>query len=745
MTDLTQEYTDRLTYQKHGLPDGFTLQRGDDGMVRYAAPPSLAGQYLVKPDASGDIVTPDAASAIDSAVNYIADMGQGLLHGASRGAHEINRMIPGAPAIEAMGGAAFDAMGIDSTIDPPTTLPGQLASGLGQALPGMIPAMRALKMAGYGPAVADIVGGIIGDFATSGKTEADGIAEMIAMIPGDKAQEISQIVSDFVTSDNATIQDLNSRLVGALPGAVLGPLVNGLGSLVVMAKNSGAAQDIVTMISSRWAEGKSPVPVGMSIEDVSGTPFAPEITETNIRQHRKRIQDMNEKGKVYPGAPKNPRRVITAPQGSGLPDFVIGDISPEDWVARTQQIMSPEDISAAAKWYDEVNGEFLSKTSGDQEKASRLMGAWLAAQQNESPANAMTNVLYMWEQLSRGVPVSDVKGKGLPSANKAALAILSGDPIDGGVGQKIADFIDAGKGRNTRSIMGDAEDGGQPFVVDIHTARDTGLVDQTLLNHLERLGYDVPDDVIVDVGQGGIKGPMYENRALFGQRLTQHLNDIGWMGRSDWKPKEAQAIGWMGLTRMYGNSSVGGDTASAFGRNVRRISMEAAPGEGSPAAIRFGEQFEALAPDDQRGVTFDLTQKAIEKANERFGLNISNVVHATGGWQRFTNPSTVQQAISSKEGAQAAANYIGYILQQTEVWVNSAKAMTKNPKAFAVDIIEVGTKNIRDDLRLAELWDKIISSDETGLIQGYQPIELEDGSVGIRILVNKVEKGPRGR
>jgi hypothetical protein len=267
MTDLTQEYTDRLTYQKHGLPDGFTLQRGDDGMVRYAAPPSLAGQYLVKPDASGDIVTPDAASAIDSVVNYIADIGQGFLQGAARGAHEFNKILPGAPAIEAMGGAAFDAMGIDSTINPPTTIPGQLASGLGQALPGMIPAMRALKMAGYGPAVADIVGGIIGDFATSGKTEADGIAEMIAMIPGDKAQEISQIVSDFVTSDNATIQDLNSRLVGALPGAVLGPLVNGLGSLVAMAKNSGAAQDIVTMISSRWAEGKSPVPVGMSIEE----------------------------------------------------------------------------------------------------------------------------------------------------------------------------------------------------------------------------------------------------------------------------------------------------------------------------------------------------------------------------------------------------------------------------------------------------------------------------------------------
>ena len=32
--------------------------------------------------------------------------------------------------------------------------------------------------------------------------------------------------------------------------------------------------------------------------------------------------------------------------------------------------------------------------------------------------------------------------------------------------------------------MGNSPDGGSPFVVDVHTARDTGLVDRKLLNHL---------------------------------------------------------------------------------------------------------------------------------------------------------------------------------------------------------------------------------------------------------------------
>ena len=126
----------------------------------------------------------------------------------------------------------------------------------------------------------------------------------------------------------------------------------------------------------------------------------------------------------------------------------------------------------------------------------------------------------------------NVKGKGLPAATNNVKSIIYGKEIEGGIGPKISDFIDAGLDKNSRSWMGGSSTGGQPFVVDVHTARDTGLVDQTYLNHLEKLGYIIPEDIKIDFGQGGITGTKYENRALFGQGLTKYLNETKWIHRS---------------------------------------------------------------------------------------------------------------------------------------------------------------------------------------------------------------------
>lgn len=670
--DLMEQYNLRLQYQAGGLPEGYDLQRGEDGSTAWAAPEPTDVEKANLQEMGIDVDDPNAPAL----TNYEPTM------------RENARFV----VTEGLMDAGMD---LHEARDWSERIMGNETS-----------------LADMGIGIADLVG----------------VGEVMGIEEG-----LRQFDRGYQSGD---AMDMGmGALFSVLNAAGLRPAVQGI-------LKSGPVQDMIAEGGARWDQGKSPIPVGMSIEDVSdsvtgGVPFAPEITEKNLRLHRKRLVDLQEGGKPYPGAPKNQRRVITAPEGSDLPDFVVGDITPEDWVSRTERLMSPEDIEKSAKWYDQVFGDFLDKVDGDREKAGRLMGAWLAAQQNESPANAMTNVLYMWEQMGRGVPLNEVKGKGLPSANKAALSVLSGEDIQGGVGQKISDFIDAGEGRDVRSIMGNNPEGGQPFVVDVHTARDTGLVDETLLNHLKGLGYDVPDDVIVDLGAGGIKGPMYENRALFGQRLTDHLNEVQWQGRSDWKPREVQAIGWMGLTRMYGNSSVGGDVASSFGRNVRRISMEAAPGDGSPAAIKYGDAFAGLPSERQRDISYKVTQSAIDRVNERLGLNIGNVVHATGGWQRFTNPSTVQQAIASRESAQEAANMLGYMLQQTEVWVNSAKAMTKNPKGYAIDLVEIGSTTIKGDNELAELWEAVLDVDASGLIQGYQPITDASGNVGIRILVDR--------
>lgn len=465
-----------------------------------------------------------------------------------------------------------------------------------------------------------------------------------------------------------------------------------------------------------------------------GLPIAQEKGDENLRLHLNRIAKMQETGVQYPGAPKNPRTVIPAPEGSDLPDIVVGNIEPDDWRQRIEATMSPEEINKAASWYKIVFGEFQKQANGDPEEIAKLTDAWFAGQQNSSPQQTLNDVLFVYEQIKRGVPKEQLKGKGLPSANKIVIDILTNSTIEGGAGQKIADFLDSGYGKNVRAIMGNKPEGGSPFVVDIHTARDTGLVDEIYINHLTRLGYDVPDDLIVDVGGGGIKGPQYESRALFGQQLTEELNDQNWMGRNDWEPAEIQAIGWMQLSGMYGGSNTGGDVVDAFTRTTRRISMEVDPGAGSPWAAKFGEEFGNLPIEDRRAINDEVTSKAIDLVNKQTGITLGNTVHGTGGWELWQNPSTVQQAIASKETAIEAGARLGYLLQQTEVWVNTPKAMTKNPKNFSIDIVETTGESLRDSDRLTELFDRIINEEPNGLFRGYQPIIVE-GKPGIRILI----------
>lgn len=467
-----------------------------------------------------------------------------------------------------------------------------------------------------------------------------------------------------------------------------------------------------------------------------GINFSEDITSNNLRLHLARIDKSNTDNVPYPGGPKNPRTVIKSPNDK-LPDIVVGDITFDDWKNRVEKTMDKEAILKASRWYDEVFEEF-DKLSGGEPKEMRKLGeAWLSAQQNETPSSALSNVLSIYEQFKRGVPIDQVKGKGLPSANKIATDIIYGKQVSGGAGQKISDFIDSGYGKDVRSIMGNDPKGMSPFVVDVHTGRDTGLVDQEFINHLNRLGYDVPDNLIKDHAGGGIKGTMYENRAKFGQELTDHLNSINWLDKSDWKPREVQAIGWMNLTEMTGQLGTSGDVAGAFNRNLRRISMEVDPGEGSPWATKFGQDYGNLDDASKFDINNKVTAKAIELVNTKEGLNLSSNVHGTGGWELYQNPSTVSQTFASRDTAIKAGARLGYLLNQTEVWVNSAKEITKGAKHFGVDIVEEGSENLRNSDSLKDLFEKIIEKDPNGLFRGYQPI-IVNGKPGIRIIIDDV-------
>lgn len=526
-------------------------------------------------------------------------------------------------------------------------------------------------------------------------------------------------------------------LLDVVPGVV--------GGVNVGRKLVEGAKAIAPMIPKNVPVGASTDVVGGGTQAMLQAGKAPQKIEGGIKfpvddsANRLRLKVQREQqaaaGKVMPGMPKNERIVIEAPENSEMPNFVVGKITPEDWIQRTEAILTPEEIAKYAKWYEEVRGTFLKYTNGDEAKTDKYMRAWLVANQNIGVDGAFNNVLLQAEQFARKVSPEEMKAAGLPLATKAARSTLLDEPITEGVGLKISDFVDSAEGKSVRSIYGNDPLAGQPFVVDIHTARDTGLVDEILLNHLERQGYKVNRDQIVTDLAGGPTDTQYENRADFGRKLTETLNSINWQGRNDWQPKEVQAVGWMAMTRLTADAA--DDTVTALERSLRRISMEAAPGEGSPWATKYGAAFNALSADSQAQLTRAVTNRAMQMAQEISGVDLRSIVHGTGGWQNYQNPASVAQTLATREGAEIAANIVGFLLQQTEVWVNSIKGTTKNPKALAIDFIESGSDNLSTNQGLQNFWAKIRDADSSGLFVGYQPIRTVDGEVGIRVIVDK--------
>ena len=474
------------------------------------------------------------------------------------------------------------------------------------------------------------------------------------------------------------------------------------------------------------------------IRSEGGLPIDAEKSANELRLHKMRIEKASADGTEYPGLPLNERTVINPPAGSNLPPVVVGKVTPQDWVARIDATMDDAEVNKAANWYKDVFGQFKERAGGDPAEMAKLVDAWFAGQQQRSPEATLEVMLDIYEQIQRGVPKDELVGRGLPSATKIMIDILTGSEITGGAGQKITDFLDSGYNKNVRSFMDNDPAGGSPFVIDIHSARDTGLVDPVLINALNKLGYDVPENLKLDFGEGGIKGTKYESRALFGMELTKYLNDIKWRGRNDWESSEVQAIGWMNMSGLTGEATgagAGGDVKSAFAQNTRRISMEVDPGAGSPWAVKYGDKYSNLDDASKIQINNQVTAFAIERVNKELGITLGDNVHGTGGWELYQNPSTVQQAISSKDVAIRAAARLGYLLNQTEVWVNAPKSLTANPKNFAVDIIAEGNDDLRDTDRLKELFNAITEAEPNELFRGYQPIII-DKKAGIKIIID---------
>jgi len=630
----------------------------------------------------------------------------------------------------------------DTTTNP-GILPPEIRKAVDIPLDAANVALRGMAAGVAGPAYGLYKGVTSGKYGTQegvkiADTEA---ARMMAQIAGEpKTQEVRDVM-DFVgqkLQEYKLDAPMPQLLTLPAPGAGSGEFI----------KQSLAREFQAPPVGAVTLKPTAATDLGIKKLE-GGLTFPEDATADRLRLKLQRKQAFEEKGKAMPGAPKNARTVIKAPKGSDLPDFVVGDIKPQDWIARTEKLLSPEDIQKYGRWYDDVRGTFLKYTDGDEDLTDRYMRAWLVANQNIGVEGAFNNVLLQAEQFARNVPQDQMRAAGLPFATQAARNALQGQPITEGVGPKIADFVDSAEGKTTRSIYGNDEQAGAPFVVDIHTARDTGLVDEILLNHLKNKGYKIDKNIKTDLSAGPTD-TQYENRADFGRSLTQYLNENNWQGRNDWTPKEIQAIGWMAMTKLTRDASE--DTVTALERSLRRLSMEFSPGKGSPWAARFGERFNALNPESQYELTQVATSQAVDMASKFAGIDLRGVVHGSGGWMMDQNPTAVAQTLSTLGGSEIAANALGYLLNQTEVWSNAVKGMTQNPKALAVDFIQTNGDTLATNSGVLNLWEKVMEADPTkgrvaqrgprkgepdALFMGYQPIRTADGQPGIRVIIDK--------
>jgi len=465
-------------------------------------------------------------------------------------------------------------------------------------------------------------------------------------------------------------------------------------------------------------------------------------SDVRLNRHIKRLEGVN-KGEDYVGGPVNKRTVLKSDNPDN-PDVVIGKQTFDDWKnTKIKQFKdNKEEIFEASKWYDNYVKEVKSIPNITKEEADTLIEASFAANINQSPEMALQTVLDVKEQLQKGISLNDVKIKGVPIIRESLRTVV-GKQKGGrgsGIGSKISAFVDNAKDKNVRSDMGNDPRGGEPVTIDLQTLRSKGAVDNIYKNKLKDLGYKKEDgsdidDIKIDFEKSGTQESKYDYFSFEMNQLTNHLNEINWLGKNNWKAKEVQAIDWLGQQKIFGKAL---PVEDIFNVNVQNITMEAAPSPSSPLGKRMLGRYKKLPNADQQSINDDITKKAVDIVAEREGEDLGNVIFGTGGWMRDVNPTTVKQSIMTHDKAKKVAAKLGELLQQDQVWVNTTKGgYTKNPNNHEIVIIEESTNNLQNNEKIFELFDKIIKKEGGDMIQGFHPITTRDGKSGLKILVDK--------
>jgi len=337
---------------------------------------------------------------IKEEVGLVEDIGRGLAMFA-KGAENMNALMPipegmmsfpdGRPVtnlaevVEVLGGMFDQATGLNTSerIPDPVGITGGLVGGVAQALPGMIPAIKLAKVAGMGPVLADIVGGFVGDMATSSEVEAEKLVKLFGSVA---SKEGAAALTEFMKDENGDIDELKARLIAGVPGLIAGPAIHGVVKLASMARKSSGGQALikqfVKMMADESGEVKLPgmgaggrVKMGQDMQPTGKAPTPDELTAARAETVKDGVTVAQRLDTIIPQA----ERVDGGVFRHGMPNG-------KEWSTLTPKELAKRGPGATFKDtdLDRIWNETLAEVSAAARDAVERTGAtWTAFKAND--------------------------------------------------------------------------------------------------------------------------------------------------------------------------------------------------------------------------------------------------------------------------------------------------------------------------------------------------------------------------
>ena len=404
------------------------------------------------------------------------------------------------------------------------------------------------------------------------------------------------------------------------------------------------------------------------------------------------------------GGPDNQRTVFRDKDG----EFVVGKLTPQDWIQRVRGNLSADEMVRARRWYRELEG-FFNEQFGEEE-GPKMALAWLSSQQNVSPSGGMMNVMRALDQL-RGMPKEKIAGL----AEAKILAALKGEIPAEGYDAKLHDFVDSALGKTTRTWMGDDPRGGQPAVIDVWANRDVGKIDQKVLDYLtERFGAKAVKNLKLDGKSIGETD--YDYGSKFYNQLVEHLNKTNFDG-GGWTGDQVQAVGWTAMQKAMGD--VPEFASDLITKNTRQYAYEIQPGEGAPVLRQY--PWHTLPQDQQAKITEYIGTRVTDLAAKLTGSKITNRTVGLGAYQGKPTVSIQMDVFGSPESFRDFARASAYLGQQTEVW-HVRPLKSGDSWAYFVRGEGLNTPELKH-----QFWEKLRDKVGEDLVPGYSPMSGDTG------------------